>query len=194
MTHALAAAARNIKSAVENNLNYLAFIIFIPLFFLIQNKSPKKAFLISFVYGFLFYLCILYWLYHVTVVGLIIVCLYLALYFGIFGIIINRFGILIAPIAWIILEYIQANISILGFGWASLGYSQYKNLPLIQIADFSGVYGVSFIIMMVNVCIYMSLRGARHCSCGGRRSNPCRDCFAHFLLRQGFGGQVIRSQ
>jgi apolipoprotein N-acyltransferase len=155
-----------------SNFSFFVFIGFVPLFFLIQNKSPKKAFLISFIYGFLFYLCILYWLYHVTVVGLIVVCLYLALYFGIFGIIINRFGILIAPIAWIILEYIQANISILGFGWASLGYSQYKNLPLIQIADFSGVYGVSFIIMMVNVCIYMSLRGARHCSCGGRRSNP----------------------
>ena len=154
MTHALAAAARNIKSAVENNLNYLAFIIFIPLFFLIQIKPPKKAFLISLVYGFLFYLCTLYWLYHVTVVGLIIVCLYLALYFGIFGIIINRFGILIAPLAWITLEYIQANISILGFGWASLGYSQYKNLLLIQIADFSGVYGVSFVIMMVNVAIW----------------------------------------
>jgi apolipoprotein N-acyltransferase len=45
-----------------------------------------------------------------------------------------------------------------GFGWLSLGYSQYKNLLLIQTADFSGVYGVSFVIMMVNAGIYKAFR------------------------------------
>ena len=118
------------------NLSFLAFIGIIPLFFAIENKSPKKAFLISYITGLIFYLGTLYWLYHVTTIGMIILCLYSAIYFGIFGIAINRFGILAAPIAWIILEYIQANIPIMGFGWLSLGYSQYKNLPLIQIADF----------------------------------------------------------
>jgi len=140
------------------NLSFLVFIGFIPLFFAIENKSPQKAFLIFFIAGFIFYLGTLYWLCHVTVIGLIISCLYLAIYFGIFGIAINRFGILAAPVAWVILEYIQANISIMGFGWASLGYSQYKNLPLIQVADFSGVYGVSFLIMMMNAAIYRAFK------------------------------------
>src|SRR3990167_5749603 len=81
------------------SLSFLAFAGFVPLFFAIENKSPKKAFLISFAAGFIFYLGTLYWLYHVTVIGLIIVCLYLALYFGAFGIAVNRFGILIAPVA-----------------------------------------------------------------------------------------------
>ena len=136
------------------NLSFLAFIGFIPLFFAIENSSPKKVFLISYITGFIFYIGVLYWLYHVTVIGLIVLCLYLALYFGIFGVIISRFGILSAPIAWIILEYIQAHLFIMGFGWALLGYSQYRNIPLIQIADFSGVYGVSFVVMMVNVAIW----------------------------------------
>ena len=143
------------------NLNYLVFIGFVPLFFALENKSPQKAFLISYICGFVFYLGTLCWLYHVTVIGLIILFLYLAVYFGIFGIVINRFGILAAPIAWVILEYLQANIPIMGFGWTLLGYSQYKNLPLIQIADFSGVYGVSFVVMMVNAGIYRSLRAKR---------------------------------
>jgi len=117
-------------------------------------KSLKKIFFIFCAAGFIFYLGGLYWLYHVTVIGMIIACLYLAVYFGIFGIAISRFGILSAPVVWVILEYIQANVSVMGFGWLSLGYSQYKNLPLVQIADFSGVYGVSFMIMMVNVAIY----------------------------------------
>lgn len=140
------------------NLNFLVFIGFVPLFFALENKSSKQAFLISCICGFIFYLGTLYWLYHVTVIGLIILCLYLAIYFGIFGITISRFGILAAPIVWVILEYLQTNIPIMGFGWILLGYSQYKNLPLIQIADFSGVYGVSFVIMMLNVAIYRALK------------------------------------
>ena len=37
--------------------------------------------------------------------------------------------------------------------WASLGYSQYLNLPLIQVADFASVYGVSFALVLGNVVI-----------------------------------------
>ncbi|MEK6732473.1 MAG: apolipoprotein N-acyltransferase [Candidatus Omnitrophota bacterium] len=146
------------------NLSYLVFISFIPLFFAVENKSPQRAFLIFFIAGFIFYLGTLYWLYHVTVIGFIILCLYLALYFGVFGWILVGGGfktrpyIFLIPFIWVILEYIQANISIMGFGWTLLGYSQYKNLPLIQIADFSGVYGVSFVVMMVNLTIYKTFK------------------------------------
>ncbi len=191
------------------NLSFLAYIGFVPLFFAIETKSPKKVFFIhspryksglsippkepralarvgsiSCATGFIFYLGALYWLYHVTVIGLIIACLYLAVYFGIFGIAISRLGILSAPIVWVILEYIQANIPILGFGWLSLGYSQYKNLPLIQIADFSGVYGVSFMVMMVNVSVYMSLRGAHslHSVQAPRRSNLKKSVFGPLAM------------
>lgn len=143
------------------NLNYLAFVGFVPLFLVIQNKSPKKAFLISYISGFLFYLGTLYWLYHVTIGGLIVLCLYLALYFGIFGFIFSlcamRYALCAMPLIWVFLEYIQAHL-FSGFGWALLGYSQYKNLPLIQIADFSGVYGVSFVVMMVNVVLWKSVK------------------------------------
>ncbi|MBU1062459.1 MAG: apolipoprotein N-acyltransferase [Candidatus Omnitrophica bacterium] len=146
------------------NLTYLAFIGFIPLFFAIQNTRPRKAFFVSYLCGFFFYLGTLYWLYHVTVIGLIVLCLYLALYFGIFGLIFNRitlhftpYTFLLVSFSWVILEYIQSHL-FTGFGWILMGYSQYKNLPLIQIADFSGVYGVSFVIMMVNVAIYRILR------------------------------------
>jgi len=173
MLFSIISAILLILSFPNFNFSLLVFIGFIPLFFAIENKSPQKAFLISYICGFIFYLGTLYWLYHVTVIGLIILCLYLALYFGGFGWIFVGGGfktrpyIFLIPFVWIFLEYIQAHL-FTGFGWALLGYSQYKNLLLIQIADFSGVYGVSFVIMMVNVSVYMSLRGAK------RRSNPCK--------------------
>lgn len=142
------------------NLSFLAFVGFVPLFFAIRNNPPKKVFWISYFCGFLFYLGTLYWLYYVTGLGLIVLCLYLALYFGIFGFIINRltfyishFTLLFIPFIWMALEWIQSHL-FSGFGWVLLGYSQYKNIELIQIADFAGVYGVSFVIMTINVAIY----------------------------------------
>ena len=54
---------------------------------------------------------------------------------------------------WVLLEYLRAHL-LSGFGWALLGYSQYLNLPIIQIADIFGAYGVSFLVMMGNVAVY----------------------------------------
>ena len=33
------------------------------------------------------------------------------------------------------------------------GHSQYLNLPLIQITDITGVYGISFLIVVINAAI-----------------------------------------
>lgn len=54
-----------------------------------------------------------------------------------------------APLLWISLEYIRS-LGFLGFPWPSLGYSQSSFLPIIQIAEFTGVFGVSFLIVFVN--------------------------------------------
>ena len=45
------------------------------------------------------------------------------------------------------------NYLLSGFPWNLLGYSQHQNLPLIQIADITGVYGVSALIVMTNAAI-----------------------------------------
>jgi len=55
------------------------------------------------------------------------------------------------------LEFIRTSFPT-GFGWLLLGYSQYKDILIIQIADIAGVYGVSFLLMMVNFTIYQLIR------------------------------------
>jgi len=147
------------------NLWILAWLGFVPLFFALENKSKPKAFLLAYFTGVIFWLAIIYWLIHVTLVGMIILALYLALYFGIFGLIItrhpdtqiSRHQLLLVPSAWVLLEYLRAHL-LTGFPWALLGYSQYLNLPVIQIADITGAFGVSFLVMMVNVTIYSIVR------------------------------------
>ena len=45
-----------------------------------------------------------------------------------------------------------------GFAWAMLGHSQYRTLPLIQIADLAGVYGITLLIVLANIVLYRALR------------------------------------
>jgi len=56
------------------------------------------------------------------------------------------------PSIWVGLEYTRGH-ALSGFDWVSLGHSQYKNLVMIQIADITGMLGVSFIVVMVNYVI-----------------------------------------
>jgi len=146
------------------NLGFLTWFAFVPLFFNLKNKSRLKVFFLYYLTGVIFWSGIVYWLIHVTFVGLILIVLYLALYFGTFGLIISLINsrlrafarLLFIPGIWILLEYLRSYL-FGGFGWALLGYSQYLNLPIIQVADITGVWGISFLVMSMNVLIYSML-------------------------------------
>ncbi|MCX5703726.1 MAG: apolipoprotein N-acyltransferase [Candidatus Omnitrophica bacterium] len=148
-----------ILSFPRTNFWILAWFGFVPVFFALNNKSQKEAFFLFFITGIIFWSGIIYWLAHVTLFGTILLILYLALYFGIFGLIIRPctkhsapYAMVFIPSVWVLLEYIRGHL-ITGFPWALLGYSQYINLPVIQIADITGVWGVSFLLMSANVAI-----------------------------------------
>jgi apolipoprotein N-acyltransferase len=64
--------------------------------------------------------------------------------------------ILFIPILWTALEYLRSFL-LTGFPWANLAYSQYLNLPFIQMADITGPYGLSFIILLVNTTLFWIL-------------------------------------
>lgn len=60
--------------------------------------------------------------------------------------------ILSAAISWSALEYIRSQIWI-GFSWYYLGHTQHEEVYFIQAADLGGVFGLSFIMVMVNVAL-----------------------------------------
>jgi apolipoprotein N-acyltransferase len=88
------------------------------------------------------------------------VALVVALYAFIFGIYAARADWksplfpLFAAALWTALEYVQTFV-FTGFPWELLGYSQYLVLPVIQISSFTGVYGVSFLVMLLNATLAM---------------------------------------
>jgi apolipoprotein N-acyltransferase len=62
-------------------------------------------------------------------------------------------------VAWAAMEFAVARS---GFPWNPLGSSQYKLLPLIQIASVTGVGGISFLVVWVSAAIWGAwLAGAR---------------------------------
>jgi apolipoprotein N-acyltransferase len=60
------------------------------------------------------------------------------------------------PLLWVALEYIRTFI-FTGFPWELLGYSLYLRHHLIQIADLFGVYGVSFLIALGNMAVFLAI-------------------------------------
>lgn len=171
---------------------FFSWIGYVPLFIAIENKSRFKAFLLSYLTGVIFWLGTVYWLIHVTLPGLVILVLYLALYFGLFGFLFSALnpglrptGLFFIPSAWVLLEYLRSYL-FTGFPWALLGLSQYKNLPVIQIADITGVWGVSFLVMMMNVWIYQVL-GSRFLVLGKTRIKNCIFVLLFLTLALGYG-------
>ena len=89
--------------------------------------------------------------------------LYLGLYPICFFLVISRMLRLGSPTfawlsacVWVVLEWAQSWI-ITGFPWELLGYSQYRNLPLIQIVSITGIYGVSFLLAVFNASLSQAL-------------------------------------
>ncbi len=72
------------------------------------------------------------------------------------GLLISRRGrssLLALPFVWVSLEYVESRFPLGGFPWLLAGYSQTGNPWMIQVADLTAVYGVSFLILCTNTAI-----------------------------------------
>jgi len=156
-------------------LSFLAWVAFVPLLVAVSRQSPRDAFRLGMVCGLTAYAGILYWLnivmttygklhWSVSFCLYLVLAAYLALYVGTTAFFTRRgeaagiSPLFSFPFIWVGLEYVRS-FMLTGFPWASLGYTQYRTLPLIQIADITGVYGLSFLIAFTNVVIYRIIRG-----------------------------------
>lgn len=72
---------------------------------------------------------------------------------------------------WCVLEWIQSWI-FSGLPWNFTGVSQWRNIPLIQICEYTGVYGVSFIIIYFNIAFTLAWYEIRNSITNGRYIRP----------------------
>lgn len=142
-----------------------------------DRLNVKKIALIGFVFGFLHSLVGLYWIEIVlekygglpawtSIPVLFLLCGYLALYGVAFALAIRAFHDakipywLVLPSLWVLLEWLRGKL-ITGFPWNLLAYSQTDLKWLRQIADVTGAYGVSWIVVLANTLIARVLMGKR---------------------------------
>jgi apolipoprotein N-acyltransferase len=139
----------------------LAWVGLAPLLYTLRQTGSLAAAVLAFLTGALFYLGTFSWAGGVAEIGLRNFLLLMvppaSLYFLFFGVlywlISRRIGAWIlvgAPALWVALEYARSNLFFLSMPWNLLAHSQYRYLPVIQFADITGEYGISFLIVMVN--------------------------------------------
>lgn len=132
----------------------IGFFALIPLFAVIRNTSWKAIPLYGFLFGFTFYACFNYWLatFHPLAILLVpiikggeMVLLFPALkaadrWF-------KRYGFLVQAVIWITYAYLSQSW-FAGYPYGTLGYSAYQFLPFIQIADITGIWGITFVMLL----------------------------------------------
>jgi len=207
----LLSAALNVSIFPRIDFTWLAFVCMVPLFSLIEDRTPQKLFGFFWLSGFLFQLGNLYWIYLVIqhysslpvllCVGiLILLCLVLALFWGVFGFVSgflrNRLGLavalLLSPFLWTSLEWARNQIT--QFPWCLLGYSQYTHLRLAQLASFAGIYGLSGLIVAFNASIIMSIVLRKYyytTVCVAIAAGV--SLYGHFRIQQHIEGPVVRA-
>ncbi len=65
----------------------------------------------------------------------------------------GKWFIFLFPAVWILSEYAISVSPFGGFPWLLAGYTQANYLSVIQIADITGIYGISFLVLWINTVI-----------------------------------------
>ncbi len=182
-----------------------------------------QGFLIAWVSGIVWYLGTCYWIYpgderlwqaalargRADHAGIL---LYMGLHHGVFGVLVvlmarrstfgNRRPLLLAPVFWMAIEFFRDRMT--GVPWNPLGGSQVDNIPFARIAQTTGVYGLSFAVMLVNCAFVAALLLMRpapqepadlRCGCGHRAANrdicQARTVCRHTAGRAGAGKRSV---
>jgi apolipoprotein N-acyltransferase len=129
------------------------------------------SFRIGYLSGLIHYITLIYWIvpclqtygmlpFYVSLIILFLFAAGLSLFLAGFTLVVNwicreaKMLFLTAPLLWVVFEFARAHL-FTGFPWELLGYSQYRILPLIQIADIMGVYGLSCLVALGNCLIFL---------------------------------------
>ncbi len=142
------------------NIWYIAGFVFVPyLIVLFGNKNKFHcidAFISGCLIGILWIAITLSWLYKFSAAGAILLYIYSGLTVGatiLFAWWLVKRGIftpLAFCVAWLLFEFFCTFCCL---QWLLLGYAWTHCEPLVQIADITGVYGISMLILLLNGAI-----------------------------------------
>lgn len=172
----------------EVSLSFLAWFGLLPLLMFALGRRPKHLILPAFVWSYAWSLTSFFWLREIMWFIPFVLCLLLAVFPTLWALAVPFFfRNLLIPVKvrldgcdavrcfrnfnpflevafclalaawWCILEWTKSWL-FTGLPWNYLAASQWKMLPVIQICEYTGVYGVSFLIVTVNVSLGLFLK------------------------------------
>lgn len=97
-----------------------------------------------------------------------------------------RLPVLWIPTCWVAVEFARASV-VGGSPWCLLGHSQFSHPSIIQIADLTGVYGVSFVVALVSAAVAAAF------FCREQRLTQFGLAFAALALTIGYGWWSLRA-
>ncbi|MBQ7177279.1 MAG: apolipoprotein N-acyltransferase, partial [Victivallales bacterium] len=179
--------------------SYIGWLALLPLLVFPMPKERLRRILCAFSFGYAHFAIMLHWLNEVGFGAGYILSIYCALYPAIWyylaGSIFKRItpadikmpdmgllhisqlkkgcicGLALA-VLWVTLEWLRG-ILFTGFPWGMLGISQYKNTSILRIVSYTGVYGISFMMILCNCTFAIELCRAIHVfKTGGKLCKP----------------------
>jgi apolipoprotein N-acyltransferase len=153
------------------HFHFLSWILLVPLLWAIEDRPPKQAFHLGWIAGIFTHLLCFYWIagtvqrysnLHsaLSLLALVLFSFYSGLPFGMIASLTSFLRartrlpvIILFPVFYTAMEYLYPFI----FPW-HLGASQYGLLPVIQISDIFGVYGVTTLVVIVNCAVFQIVR------------------------------------
>lgn len=181
------------------------------------KREWLRSALLGYVTGLVYFGVSLFWITAVTVPGWAVFPFYLALYPALWG---AFLGTILRPranadgqmpwlssaanlrlsflgaAAWTATEWLRATL-LSGFSWNGLGIALHSNVAMIQITEFTGVGGLSLLIVLVNLILVLTVRRLRSEIGVGKVLRPHYDfaiCIGLVALCFSFGvGELMKT-
>ena len=147
----------------EHGLPFFAWIAFVPVFVLLYRVSLASSILWGALYGYAAYGLFNFWLgsFH-PLAGIIVNSIYMVFSAALFFflklavVLFPRRSYLVQWVIWLAYEYL-CTLGFLGYPYGIIGYSQWRMIPLIQIAGIFGVWGVSALVVFPSAWLAAAL-------------------------------------
>mgnify|MGYP002072757927 CR=1 FL=1 len=179
----------------------LLFIAFVPYFFVVFKKQTLlKVNLASYLTFFVMSLVTVFWVGSwqsaadpfLMISGVVLVlflpCVMLinsTLYFLSRKVFKKDLSLYFFPFFWVTGEYILT-LTDLKFPWLTIGHGLSKFTSFIQIADIVGAFGLSFIVLWINIFIYKGIKSFKENSKSGLIQFSIAACIFILVIIYGF--------
>jgi apolipoprotein N-acyltransferase len=179
----------------RGHLELVAWFSLVPVLLALRGCGrARRAALLGLVSGVACFFAAIYWVSHamtafgglslpLALFALTLLVLYMAAHWALAFAVAARLrtGLgwplwAVLPPAWAAAELLR-NYLFSGFPWADLGYTQARTLPVAQLASLVGVYGIAFLVVLVNAALAEVVAALRE-----RRRVPARPALVAAVL------------